>query len=253
MTEVFFYALLATLLLPVLLSWARSRSPVHVVLAVLVYLIAVAAPIGTRLNAAFLAGGLAVITLLNVMVILRGRTAFLTRSITLAINLVACAALFGSAGLFGDFNEAARRFAAWLGGKNRIVASLGPSELRAVLVALAGAYLATIEINHPIALILKRSQLMPATVATEEPGSRGMPGMTGEPARGRAIGYLERLIVFALTLSGDLSALGLVLVAKGIARFRQLDDRDFAEYVLIGTLLSISAALLIGFAAKGLL
>ena len=77
-----------------------------------------------------------------------------------------------------------------------------------------------------------------------------LPALSGEPARGRAIGYLERLIVFALTVSGNLAALGLVLAAKAIARFRQLDDRDFAEYVLIGTLMSISAAMLTGFAVR---
>ena len=253
MTIVLLYCLLLTLLLPALLSWATPRSPGRVFLAVVVYLIAMAAPIGTRLNAPFLAGGLPVIVLVNLMVLLRGRTAFVARSITLVLNLMACGLLFGNLDLFGDFNNATRRLIAWLAGKNGIIASLGSSELYAGLLALVGAYLATIEINHPIALILKRSQLMPAAATTEESGPRDTPELTGEPARGRAIGYLERLIVFALTLSGNLSALGLVLVAKGIARFQQLDDRDFAEYVLIGTLLSISAALLIGFAAKSLL
>jgi hypothetical protein len=252
-TTVLLYALLLTLLLPALLSGATPRSPSRVVLAVVVYLVAMAAPIGTHVNVALLAGGLLVIVVVNVMVILRGRTAFFARSITLVLNLMACILLFGNPDLFGDFNDSTHRFIAWLGENNGVIASLGSSELYAGLVALVGAYLATIEINHPIALILKQSHLMPAAATAQESGPRGTPLQTGEPARGRAIGYLERLIVFALTLSGNLSALGLVLVAKGIVRFQQLDDRDFAEYVLIGTLLSISAALLIGFAAKSLL
>ena len=47
-------------------------------------------------------------------------------------------------------------------------------------------------------------------------------------------------------LSGNIGAIGFVLAAKGITRFRQLDDRDFAEYVLIGTLLSVGATMLTG-------
>ena len=34
-----------------------------------------------------------------------------------------------------------------------------------------------------------------------------------------------------------------MLAAKGFTRFKELDDRDFAEYVLIGTLLSSSLAI----------
>jgi len=44
--------------------------------------------------------------------------------------------------------------------------------------------------------------------------------------------------------------MGLVLAAKALTRFRALDDRDFAEYVLIGTLASILFALLVGIALR---
>jgi hypothetical protein len=42
------------------------------------------------------------------------------------------------------------------------------------------------------------------------------------------------------------SAIGFVLAAKAFARFKELEDREFAEYVLIGTLLSSSVAVAIG-------
>jgi hypothetical protein len=54
-------------------------------------------------------------------------------------------------------------------------------------------------------------------------------------------------------LVGAESAIGLVVAAKTIARFRQLDDRDFAEYYLLGTLASVSVAIVTGLIARAAL
>ncbi len=59
---------------------------------------------------------------------------------------------------------------------------------------------------------------------------------------GRTIGCLERTLVFALVLFGQWGALGLVIAAKSIARFKELNDRHFADYYLIGTLASMLVA-----------
>lgn len=59
---------------------------------------------------------------------------------------------------------------------------------------------------------------------------------------GRLIGSLERLLVTALLVLGQYSSIALVFTAKSIARFKQLENRDFAEYYLFGTLLSASVA-----------
>jgi hypothetical protein len=67
-----------------------------------------------------------------------------------------------------------------------------------------------------------------------------------ELARGRIIGVLERAIVLTFVLLGEFGALGLVIAAKALARARQLDNMDFAEYFLIGTLASLAHALLVG-------
>ena len=42
------------------------------------------------------------------------------------------------------------------------------------------------------------------------------------------------------------NVIALILAAKGIARFRQLEEREFEEYVLIGTLASILLTVMIG-------
>ena len=60
--------------------------------------------------------------------------------------------------------------------------------------------------------------------------------------RGRVIGVLERLMTFFFVINGAYGALGFLIAAKGMTRFKQLDDREFAEYFLIGTFLSIILA-----------
>jgi hypothetical protein len=71
-----------------------------------------------------------------------------------------------------------------------------------------------------------------------------------EIARGRAIGALERAIGLSLVLLGEYGALGLIVAAKSLARFKALEEREFAEYFLIGTLTSLLLALLGGVAVR---
>lgn len=73
------------------------------------------------------------------------------------------------------------------------------------------------------------------------------------PSRGKMIGYIERLLVILLTMAGAYSAIAFIIAAKSIARFKQLDDRNWAEYFLLGTLTSILLGVLIGLFAKQIL
>ena len=61
--------------------------------------------------------------------------------------------------------------------------------------------------------------------------------------RGAMVGYLERILVFALLTAGEWSAVGLVFAAKSIARFRELENKEFSDYYLIGTLASVLVAM----------
>lgn len=67
-------------------------------------------------------------------------------------------------------------------------------------------------------------------------------------ARGRIIGVLERLVALTLVLLGQWGALAVVIAAKSIARFKELEDRDFSERYLIGTLSSLLVAMATGLA-----
>ena len=65
---------------------------------------------------------------------------------------------------------------------------------------------------------------------------------------GRTIGILERWIVVTLTVIGQFGLIGLVLAAKSVARFKRLEQEEFAEYYLLGTLYSLLMALVVGVA-----
>ena len=57
------------------------------------------------------------------------------------------------------------------------------------------------------------------------------------------------ILIFAylvVIMGGYLTAITVIFAAKSIARFNELKDRKMAEHYLIGTLLSITFALLAG-------
>lgn len=63
---------------------------------------------------------------------------------------------------------------------------------------------------------------------------------------GLYIGWLERFLVVTALLLQSPATVGLILTAKSIARYPEFKSERFAEYFLIGTLLSISIAFIGG-------
>ncbi|KAA9087230.1 hypothetical protein [Microbacterium radiodurans] len=101
-------------------------------------------------------------------------------------------------------------------------------------VGIAGALVFLLESGN----VIVRASLRGGVVAAEAVGAlRG----------GRLIGPLERILVFALTLTGAFTLLAAVLAAKGIVRFPEIsrdeDGGDRAEYFLVGSLVSWVVAL----------
>ena len=78
--------------------------------------------------------------------------------------------------------------------------------------------------------------LPPARAATPRPGP-------AELRVGRAIGIFERALAVVLVLARAEAAVALIGGVKTIARFRQLEDRPFAEYYLLGTLASLTVGI----------
>lgn len=105
---------------------------------------------------------------------------------------------------------------------------------------------------HPeIAAAADEDQAGPGRPAAASSGPAARPA---EVSRGRIIGNVERLIVTTLVCLGQYGAIGFVLAAKSLARFPQLSEsRDFAEYYLIGTLVSMAVAIGTGLALTSVL
>lgn len=73
---------------------------------------------------------------------------------------------------------------------------------------------------------------------------------------GMYIGMIERLLVFLFVVLNQWSAIGFLIAAKSILRFSDLSkakDRKLTEYIIIGTLLSITIAIMTGLAYKYML
>lgn len=78
--------------------------------------------------------------------------------------------------------------------------------------------------------------------------SRGVAVESPEQLRnaGLYIGWLERTLVITAIAVQSPALVGLILAGKSIARFPELKEARFAEYFLIGTMLSVALALLGG-------
>jgi hypothetical protein len=66
--------------------------------------------------------------------------------------------------------------------------------------------------------------------------------VVGMENAGRVIGWLERTLLYGLVLAGAPDAAALVIAGKSIARFPSFAEESFAEYYLIGSLMSLLIA-----------
>lgn len=151
----------------------------------------------------------------------------------LVAEVVALGAAIGLAVVTGDALAIAPTRTARLWGRIALVAA-------AYWYALAGG----------VAVVRLVLRLVPVT---EQPAQGSIAVPAAELARGRIIGVLERAVALTLLLLGQYGALGFVVAAKALARFRALEHRDFAEYFVIGTLASLLHALLVAVGVRLLL
>lgn len=69
---------------------------------------------------------------------------------------------------------------------------------------------------------------------------------------GRYIGMLERTLIMMFVFTGQVMGITIILAIKSITRFKQFDDKRFAEYYLIGSLLSMIIGIVFGYLASQL-
>ena len=118
-------------------------------------------------------------------------------------------------------------------------ASLGTLELPALLYAAAVVIVATVGADF-VATILNPEARPDNSTEVGAATAR----------RGRTIGILERLVIVTLVVVDQWAGIAFVIAAKSLARFKEFDDRDFAEYYLIGTLTSALFAVAVGLAIR---
>ncbi len=133
----------------------------------------------------------------------------------------------------------------WLSGVSYAQASAAIKDFLDIQVL--AVFAAFIFLSKPLSFIIYLS-LAPYTKAFEKDETQK--GLTNA---GELIGILERYLVLILILVGQYTGVGFLLAAKSVFRFgdmRQQKDRKLTEYIMLGTLLSITAALLVGLAVK---
>jgi hypothetical protein len=131
------------------------------------------------------------------------------------------------------------------------LAGLTACDFRFASTLVMGFLLLGNETNILVRAVVHRLDLEPRQAAATGGGDGGQEaaGQVDEDEynAGRVIGILERwLMLLVILWSDSLSALGFIIAAKGLARMKQLEEKEFAEYMLVGTLLSALMALLLG-------
>ncbi len=110
-----------------------------------------------------------------------------------------------------------------------------PERLHIIVFVLAGFLFTIKEATIIIRLILKKVSVAPRKKESNETDPK-------EYERGKLIGILERSLIYFLVLFNQIGAVAVVIALKSLARFKDLENREFAEYFLIGSLLSILTA-----------
>ena len=172
---------------------------------------------------------------------------YLKRFIEFALIIIIGGFLFGLLGQNLRFNTIAIRIAEYIINHHPILTAFGSNKLRIVLVYSSGILITANEINHLIRYILQSIDIRENDKGeSDNIGSR-------EIKRGKIIGIIERIMFFFFVISGNYTSIAFILTAKGITRYKALDDKDFAEYVLIGTLLSSALAIIGAYFFKNLI
>ncbi len=123
------------------------------------------------------------------------------------------------------------------------IIGLPMSEARIAAVVLVAAIIAFLERGgtQVVRAILNKASTFPVEKQKVD---------EAEYNRGRLIGSIERLLLAGMAAVGGYAALGFMIAAKGLVRSKSFEDRDFAEYFLIGTLASTALALAAGGALR---
>lgn len=139
-----------------------------------------------------------------------------------------------------SINEGLLKLLQSLSGYSLLIDLFTKETVQNLLVLSFGVFLATTESNHVVRYLLEETAFLSKNRAAKKSKEA-----EEELRVGRLIGILERLLIYAFVVANQFSGIAFILAAKSFARFKELEDKKFAEYVLIGTLSSAFLAILI--------
>ena len=124
---------------------------------------------------------------------------------------------------------------AWEGGNSAALTAL--SEELPVVIGIDGYELLSI-VCALLAVMKPANVFIQKVLVTEKPNDETRTRLR----YGGRIGSLERIVSVVMMYLGQYAAIGLVFTAKSVVRFKDFENRDFAEYYLYGTLMSVVTA-----------
>ena len=124
---------------------------------------------------------------------------------------------------------------AWDGGNSAALTAL--SEELPVVIGIDGYELLSI-VCALLAVMKPANVFIQKVLVTEKPNDETRTRLR----YGGRIGSLERIVSVVMMYLGQYAAIALVFTAKSVVRFKDFENRDFAEYYLYGTLMSVVTA-----------
>ena len=115
-----------------------------------------------------------------------------------------------------------------------------PLNFNKTILIFSGYLFCTKESTIIIRFILQKKKTIP--LIDNKPEKQD----TEEYNRGRLIGILERFLIFSMVILNSIAGIAIIIALKSLARFEKLKDKNFAEYFLIGSLLSLILSILPG-------
>ncbi|MCU1538590.1 MAG: hypothetical protein JWP82_2941 [Humibacillus sp.] len=241
-------------------AWGPARVAAHVATPVVILVVAVLSDVDAWLDLLALAVGAA---LAAVWMELSRRTQRTGHGALAALGVFVLLVV-GLVGFSGAASAPGGPLAAWLGWAD-LPTSVSPSASRVLLLAgLVAFNVATANVIVRLVL-LAIGALSPDAVAASS--TRPPPGQPAQPADrlkgGRLLGPMERLVIVGLGLAGEFGAAGIVIAAKGLLRFPEVQAAarrgatgtagayaggpagidDVTEYFLVGSFVSWLIAL----------
>jgi hypothetical protein len=161
--------------------------------------------------------------------------------------------IFGIFDQLIQFNDFAINVIKIIFENNALLSIYNIKDVKMALLFLFAIIVLVNEANHLIRYILGLISTEPKYKIQDAASNADRKEIEQELYRGKIIGVIERILFFFFVITGNYASIAFILAAKGFTRYKEMDDKNFAEYVLIGTLLSITLSILWSYYIKGMI